>query len=89
MTSAGRRGHIDVVKKLIDEKGEDYFSIGDFNDVLFQASWGGHLDIVKLMVKKGANDFNMAIRNATLTGQQEIVDYLNDILHNDKNQSMN
>ena len=44
------------------------------------------------MVEKGASgarDFDMAIRNATRTGHQEIVDYLKNSLHGNENQPMN
>jgi len=86
---AGRHGHLDVIDKLIDEKGENFFSIGDYNDVLFQASWRGHLDIIKLMIQKGATNTDMGIQNATLMGHLDVVDYLKNLQTNNENQPMN
>jgi len=38
---------------------------------------GGHLDLAKLMIEKGASDcFNLALEDACLGGHREIVDFL-------------
>ena len=89
MSMAGKHGHLDVIEKLIDEKGDNFFSIGDYNDVLFQASWGGHLDIIKLMIQKGATNTDMGIQKATIMGHLDVVDYLKNLQTNNENQPMN
>jgi hypothetical protein len=45
----------------------------DFNPKMDTAARGGHLDIVKLMIEKGANDFNRAIVLAAGGGHLDIV----------------
>jgi len=37
------------------------------------AAYGGHMDIVKLMIEKGATDFNQAMRLAAEGGHMDIV----------------
>jgi hypothetical protein len=62
-------GNIKKIKQLISKNGDQlYWDWG-----LFGACKGGHLDIVKLMISKGANDWNYGLRGACRGGHLDIV----------------
>jgi Ankyrin repeats (3 copies) len=44
-----------------------------FNDAMIYAAKGGHMEIVKLMIEKGATNFDWAIKYAAKGGHMEIV----------------
>lgn len=46
------------------------------NHILTWAAENGHLDVVKLLVKKGANDYNGAMFKAVIKGHTAIVKFL-------------
>ena len=41
-----------------------------------KAAWGGHINIVELMLSRGANDFNNAMEVALRKGHQNIVELI-------------
>ena len=64
----------------------DNFST-DLNNGLRAASSGGHMDIVQLLIAKGADDWNRALKGASLGGHMDIVRYLQSKI--DERQSQN
>lgn len=67
--AASQNGHLNVVKFLIDSVTSENI----LNSVLSWAAFGGHLDIVKLSIEKGANNFNLAMYNSAFGGYTDIV----------------
>jgi len=47
--------------------------VNNWDDVLYQASLSGHLEVVKYAESKGANNWNSALRGASLNGYLDIV----------------
>jgi len=85
MSFACLRGHIDVVKFLIEEEAND------LRDGMFEACKGGHIDIVKLMISKNkrteengeyfgriepTRDWNEGMRLGCLEGHMNIVKFM-------------
>ena len=52
------------------------FSLDEINWGMAQAAWGGHINIVELMLSRGANDFNNAMKTAAWKGHQNIVELI-------------
>jgi Ankyrin repeats (3 copies)/Ankyrin repeat len=56
---------------------KDYKDSKDiFDFALYEAAEGGHMDIVKLMIEKGATSFDLAMVWAAEAGQMEIVNFM-------------
>jgi len=72
VTIAARHGHLDVIKYLVEEKGEE---IGDY--AVEDAAENGHLDVIKYLVGKGA-EIGDSVKNAAKNGHLNIVKYLVD-----------
>ncbi len=58
--------NIDDVKKIIEH------GIDDYNDGLYHACEGGHLELVKFMIDNGANEWSEALDYACKSGNLEI-----------------
>ena len=50
----------------------------NWNDGLFEACRGGHLNIVNLMIEKGADNWNHGLRGACQNGHLNIINYMID-----------
>jgi len=59
-----------------------------FNTSMEKASKTGHIEIVKIMLDKGANSFNLSMKNASYNGYIEIVKLMLDKGANNFNRSM-
>jgi len=74
MEWACKHGHIAVVRKLIDQENADVGARGNY--ALRYASENGHLEVVRLLLDKGADvsaDDNYALRWASRYGHLEVV----------------
>ncbi len=79
---ASRRGHLDIVKYLV-EQGVNINNIGGVGECnsLKESAIGGHLEILKYLIEKGGKlDISTAVRNpifgAIYNGHLEVVKYL-------------
>ncbi|KAM0520493.1 hypothetical protein ACHAPE_002886 [Trichoderma viride] len=79
---AVQKGHADVTAMLI-EAGAAVGMIDSVGSALHWASWGRHLDCVKLLVEKGYADYNLPKNNgltplqlAATNGHVDVVKYL-------------
>ena len=54
----------------------------DWNGALMGASRGGHIDIVQLLISKGADDWNLALRTASNGGHKELMQFFENKLQN-------
>lgn len=67
---ATRRGHINVIEFILNRISlDDSFHC---NNLMAHAAFGGHQNIISLMMSKGANDFNWGLERA-ITGGQLII----------------
>ena len=72
-------GHIDMVKKFIEDGADVNAKNNDGNTALMMASWNGHIEVVRFLLKNGAdvnaknNDDNTALQTASMNGRTEIV----------------
>ena len=74
MEWACKHGHIAVVRKLIDQENADVGARGNY--ALRYASENGHLEVVRLLLDKGADvraDDNWVLRLASEYGHLEVV----------------
>jgi len=77
LCNAAFAGRLDVVKFLLQHgAGAD---VDDLNDALIAASEGRDLDTVRYLVNHGATDIDEALRAASYSGTNEIIDYLSSI----------
>jgi ankyrin repeat protein len=51
-------------------------NVGDINECLKGACEGGHMEIVKYMIEKGADDWHGGLEGACYGGHMEIVKYM-------------
>jgi len=65
---------MEIVELMIDKGGEEYPF--NWNDGLQGACKGGHMDIVKLMIHKGATNIKEYFKVLIENGHFEIVEYL-------------
>ena len=66
---AAKRGHFDIVKKLIKQGAEVNAAVEGDETPLINASAHGRFEVVKYLVEQGA-DVNLAIRVSTFTGSE-------------------
>lgn len=86
--SAVEAGKIERVRKAIAAGAEIDGEDEDGHTPLMSAAWGGHLDIVKLLIEKGADPNRWAqgdnpLSRAVAGGHREIYDYLRAIVSKD------
>ena len=67
MFSAGEKGHIHIVKKMLVNGANNY------NETMMNAAKGGFIDIVKLMLENGADNYNETMEKARGKNRFEIV----------------
>ena len=60
------KGYNKLMKLIIDEP--TYY-----NKIMYRAAEGGHIEIVKLMLEKGATDYNRVMYKAAKGGHMDIV----------------
>lgn len=65
---AAEHGHIDIVKYMIDKA-----EVIDYNDIMYEAARGGHMDIVRMMLSLEANDYQGTLNGAAFGGNMDIV----------------
>jgi ankyrin repeat protein len=76
---ASAYGHIDMVKKYIEDGADVNAKNDDGNTALMMASWNGHIEVVRFLLKNGAdvnaknNDDNTALQTASMNGRTETV----------------
>lgn len=71
-------GNIKAVNEFINQR-QDYDWCHSWNDSLYYACSGGHLDIIKLLIEKtGANDWNRGFCSACFYGYLEIMQFMID-----------
>ena len=63
-------------------------TLDDYNWAMAYAAEGGHIEIVKLMLEKGANNYNLSMENAAYGGHMEIVKLMLEKGANDYNRAM-
>lgn len=68
---ASYRGHLDVVKFLLDNGATD-----GINCALRWAAGQGHLNVVKILVERGAGERPWALRWANENSHKQVVEYL-------------
>lgn len=79
LITACRRGHLEIVKKLID-KGADLTITNDFNGTALEvASFGGHYEVVKFLIEKGAQvTIGKPLHSAVRSGHCQVTQLLLD-----------
>ncbi len=76
------RGHIDRIRRYIDEKKDVDLAGPDGSTLLMMTALGGHIDIAKLLLDHGADinrqkkDGSTALHNAAFMVQSEMVTFL-------------
>ena len=76
---ASAYGHIDMVKKYIEDGADVNAKNDDGNTALMMASYNGYIKVVRLLLKKGAdvnakdNNHNTALIGASINGRTETV----------------
>lgn len=83
MHKASRNGHLNIVEAFLYPEiiRKNSYSIHNisrvrWNSCLYQACRGGHVDIAKLLIARGADDINLAMSYACRGGQREIVELM-------------
>lgn len=75
--SACRGGHYDIVKLFFEKYEDSIVSNGHFksniNDYLSSACYGNNIDIINLMISKGATDWDKGLIGACEGGCEDIV----------------
>ena len=64
---AARGGYLYLIELFMD-----FSDIENINILMFNAVYGGHINIVKYLINKGANDFNRGLIAASKKGDLEI-----------------
>ena len=85
LIEAAERGDLQEVERLIET--HNYNRI-DYNWAMRGAAWGGHMDIVKLMLDLGADLYNYAMVDAAWGGHMDIVQLMIDSGGNNYNDTM-
>ena len=75
------RNFLSILKEIKSPKDGGFMFIKtkkdyDWNYGLYCASSGGHLNLVNLMISKGANDWNKGLLSACYGGNQNVVDLI-------------
>lgn len=70
LTGAAKGGFITLIQSLIDKDTKHELN---YNAGMVKAAEGGHIDIVKLMLKNGATDYNLTMRMAARKGHMNII----------------
>ena len=70
-----------ILKLMIDEP-------TNYNKIMSSAAEGGHMDIVKLMLEKGANNYNLTMQEAAYGGHMDIVNLMLEKGANNYNSAM-
>lgn len=73
LMEAAKLGRYDYVSRLLDD-GADIHAGG--NEALGEAISAGHLDVVKMMIRRGADLFNLKENWIVWVGSKEMNDYL-------------
>jgi len=68
--------NINSVKK--EELGINYNERNIYNEAMEEAARGGQLEIIKLMIEKGANNFDRVMNSAARKGHMDIVKFMID-----------
>jgi len=63
-------------------------TLSDYNLVMTYAAYGGHIELVNLMLEKGANAYNNAMIEAAYRGHMNIVRLMLELGANDYNEAM-
>jgi ankyrin repeat protein len=71
LEAAAGRGQLKIVKLLVPK----ICDISYLNWALIEAVSSGNMEIIKVLIERGANDFDRALLRATTTGKIEIVKY--------------
>ena len=70
MWIAAERGHLDVVKLMIE------YGANNYDIPAFYAARQGHMDIVGLMANLGINDYDQVLLSAAVSGNISMVQYI-------------
>jgi ankyrin repeat protein len=73
LSSASFHGHLDIVQDLYSTAQID---LHDTNGALYQASLGGHIQIMKYLIDLGATSFGYAMVGAATSNQLGVAKYL-------------
>ena len=75
MLAAVRRNEKDIVQFFI-LKGGPRWTQYDWNSGLYRAAQGGHVDLMKFFIQKGADELRSSLYAAALGGHKDAIDYL-------------
>ncbi len=71
----GNRKLVDFFIEKAESEGEEW-DRKEWNTGLFWSSQGGHLDLMKLFIEKGADQLNSVLYAAAVGGHRNAIDYL-------------
>ena len=90
LLEASKLGDVRVIEFLIQphKRIEYKFTKIDYNWAMVSAAKGGHIEIIEMMSKLGANKYNLAMDRAAKGGHIEIVKMMRDLGANDYDSAM-
>lgn len=86
LVEAAEGGQIDIVVFLLEKISKDCKEY--FNTAMYSAVRNNHLDIIKLLVQKGADNFNEVMADAALFGHLPIVKLMLELGATNYNEAM-
>ena len=75
LLAAAQTGHMEIIEYLLPRK-----IYATYDSIMFYAANGGHIKIVKLMLEKGANNYNWAMNEASSGGHIDVVMLMLDLI---------
>lgn len=78
ISNACASGSLEIIRLLMDKNTDDISDWCDWREGLKKACEHGHVEIVKLMIARGATNFNECLFNACISENIEIVNILID-----------
>ncbi len=90
--AAARGGHMDIVEFILRKQNINgygpTFEMEDYEQIMTEAAYFGHINIVELMLSKGINDINSAMLQAAHGGRINIVRSMLRLGANEYNETM-